>query len=89
MTLPLIYALNKASWLEKRHIINIIKNESEKPDKVAEVIKFVRNSGGIAYTETKMKAIVVQAFEILDSFPKTIYKDALRNLVQFTIERTK
>jgi octaprenyl-diphosphate synthase len=89
MTLPLIYALNKASWLDKRHIINIIKNESEKPKKVAEVIKFVRNSGGIAYTETKMKAIVVQAFEILDSFPKTTYKDALRNLVQYTIERTK
>lgn len=89
MTLPLIYALNKASWLDKRHIINIIKNESEKPKKVAEVIKFVRNSGGIAYTETKMKAIVVQAFEILDSFPDTTYKDALRNLVQYTIERTK
>ncbi len=89
MTLPLIYALNKASWLDKRHIINIIKNESEKPKKVAEVIKFVRNSGGIAYTETKMKAIVAQAFEILDSFPKTTYKDALRNLVQYTIERTK
>lgn len=89
MTLPLIYALNNASWLNKRHIINIIKNESEKPKKVAEVIKFVRNSGGISYTETKMKAIVAQAFEILDTFPQTSYKDALRNLVQYTIERTK
>lgn len=89
MTLPLIYALNNASWLNKRHIINIIKNESEKPKKVAEVIEFVRNSGGISYTETKMKAIVAQAFEILDTFPQTNYKDALRNLVQYTIERTK
>ena len=26
MTLPIIHALNKASWLERRRIVNIIKN---------------------------------------------------------------
>ena len=31
MTLPLIYALNNCTWLEKRKIINIIKNHNDDP----------------------------------------------------------
>ncbi|HET9485989.1 MAG TPA: polyprenyl synthetase family protein, partial [Chryseosolibacter sp.] len=40
MTLPLIYALSQSGWLEKRRIISIVKNESEKPRKVKEVIAY-------------------------------------------------
>jgi octaprenyl-diphosphate synthase len=89
MTLPLIFALNKSSWFQKRRIINLIKNESEKPAKVAEVIDFVKKSGGISYTENKMKDIVLEAFEILSTFPESKYRDSLKNLVQFTIDRKK
>ncbi len=89
MTLPLIYALNNCSYLEKKKIINIIKNESNKPAKVVEVIDFVKLSGGINYTTMVMNSYVQQAFEILDSFPQSKYKESLRDLIQFTIERTK
>jgi octaprenyl-diphosphate synthase len=89
MTLPLIFALNKASWLKKRRIINLIKNESDKPSKVAEVIVFVKESGGIAYTQQVMQSYVNQAFDLLATFPSSPYKEALKNLVQFTIDRTK
>ena len=30
MTFPLIYALSKTGWMEKRRILSIVKNESEK-----------------------------------------------------------
>lgn len=89
MTLPLIYALNKASWSEKRRIINIVKNESHKPSKVKEVIAFVKNSGGISYTNDVMLRYVAEAKEILGQFPNNRYRLALENLIQFTIERTK
>ncbi len=89
MTLPLIYALNKTDSSTKRHIIKLIKNESEKPAKVAEVIDFVKKSGGIAYTTQVMHRYVEEANEILDTFPETSYRRSLRNLIQFTIERTK
>jgi octaprenyl-diphosphate synthase len=89
MTLPLIYALNNTTWLVKRKIINLIKNESDKPNKVIEVIKFVKESGGIEYTKRIMQNYVNEAFAILDGFPGSIYKDSLKNLVQFTIDRTK
>jgi octaprenyl-diphosphate synthase len=89
MTLPLIYALNQSSWLTKRKIINLIKNESNKPAKVAEVIQFVKKSGGIEYTQKKMQTYVDEAFEILDFYPQSEYRDSLKNLIQYTIDRTK
>jgi octaprenyl-diphosphate synthase len=89
MTLPLIYALNNTGWLTKRKIINLIKNESNKPSKVLEVIDFVKKSGGIEYTNKVMKTYVNEAYEILDTFADSAHKNSLKNLVQFTIERTK
>ncbi|GAB3640829.1 polyprenyl synthetase family protein [Spirosoma arcticum] len=89
MTLPLIYALNRAGFLEKRRIINIVKNESENPKKVAEVIAFVKNSGGIDYATEAMNTYVAEAQTLLDSFPDSPYRRSLHQLVQYTIERSK
>jgi octaprenyl-diphosphate synthase len=89
MTLPLIYSLNKASWLEKRRIVSIVKNESEKPKKRAEVIEFVKRSGGIEYAEKVMRAFQLEASEILNEFPESVYKQSLSQLVKYTIERRK
>lgn len=89
MTLPLIYALNHATWSEKRNIINLVKNHSENPKKVEEVISFVKSSGGIKYTTEVMKRYVDEAKEILFTFPDSIFRQSLHDLIQFTIERTK
>ncbi len=89
MTLPLIYALNNASWLDKRRIIYIVKNQSDKSKKVAEVIDFVRKSGGIEYTTKVMKAYRDEAVAILESFPESEYRSSLKSLIDFTIERKK
>jgi octaprenyl-diphosphate synthase len=87
MTLPLIFALRKASWLEKRRIIGIVKNESQKPKKVKEVIEFVKKSGGIEYAHETMNKYYDEAMLLLQSLPESVYKNSLRQLVQFTIER--
>jgi octaprenyl-diphosphate synthase len=87
MTLPLIYALAKASWMEKRRIVSIVKNESGKPKKVKEVIDFVKKSGGIQYAEEAMNKYHRDALLLLDRFPESDYKRSLIQLVQFTIDR--
>ncbi|MCF0051427.1 polyprenyl synthetase family protein [Dyadobacter sp. LJ53] len=89
MTLPLIYALNKASWLEKRKIINIIRNESHKPKKVSEVIAFVKDSGGLGYAQQVMQRYVEEARALLYEFAESPYRHSLEQLVQYTIERSK
>ncbi len=89
MTLPLIFALNQADWFTKRRIINTIKNDSENPKKVAEVIDFVKKSGGIEYATQVMKRYVDEALTILSEFPDNAYRNSLQSLVQYTIERVK
>lgn len=87
MTLPLIYSLSQASWLEKRLIISIVKNESGKPKKVKEVIEFVKKSGGIEYANQTMNKFYQQAMQQLLGLPESPYKTSLQQLVQFTIDR--
>ena len=89
MTLPLIYALSKSSWLEKRHIINLIKNESHKTSKVNEVIAFVKDKGGLEYATQIMLNYFKEAMTILHTFEPSIYRDSMEQLVQFTVEREK
>jgi octaprenyl-diphosphate synthase len=87
MTLPLIYALSKSGWLEKRKIISIIKNESDKPKKVKEVIHYVKQSGGIEYAIEKMNQYHQAALQLIEGMPVSPYKTSLIQLVQFTIDR--
>lgn len=87
MTLPLIYTLNNASFLDKRKIINIVKNNNNNPKKVAEVIDFVVKSGGIHYAENRMNEYKDKALEILSTFPDSPSKASLIGLVKYTTER--
>jgi octaprenyl-diphosphate synthase len=87
MTLPLIFALNNASYFEKRRIINIVKNNNNDPKKVAEVIDFVIKSGGIQYAESKMNDYKNKALEILSGFNNSPSKTSLAGLVKYTTER--
>jgi octaprenyl-diphosphate synthase len=89
MTLPLIYALSKASKADKRHIMNLIKNHSQDPKKVIEVIDFVKNSGGIDYAKSQMMQFQEEAFQLLDTLPNQQARTPLEALVRFTTEREK
>lgn len=89
MTLPLIYALRNADWLEKRRIISLIKNKSEDKKAVAQVIDFVKKSGGLEYAKGKMNDFYQEALDILKDFPDSEFKTSLKDLVNYTIERKK
>lgn len=89
MTLPLIYALNNANRSDRRRIINNVKRHNENPEKVREVIEFVRTSGGLEYAEKAMYKYRQEAFEILHSFPPGEIRNCLEDLVMFVTDRTK
>lgn len=89
MTLPLIYALNNASWLEKKKIIYLIRNKNEDKKAVNEVIDFVKKSGGLEYATEVMNRYFEEALDLLKSFPESAYKSSLEGLVRYTIERKK
>jgi octaprenyl-diphosphate synthase len=89
MTLPLIYALNNSTFLEKRRIINIVKNHNENPKKVAEVIDYVFDKKGIEYAEKIMQQYKDQALNLLKDLAPSPAKQSLEQLVIYTVERKK
>jgi len=89
MTLPLIYTLNHSDAATRRRILHIIKNESHKTDKVAEVIEFVRQGGGMEYAREVMYRYRQEAFDLLHQAPDTPARQALHDLLVFVTERKK
>lgn len=89
MTLPLIYALNQTTASKRRHIINLIKKHNEEKDKVAEVIEFVRESGGLDYARKAMYAYRDEAFALLQPLPDSEVKTSIHEIVKYVTERKK
>jgi octaprenyl-diphosphate synthase len=85
ITLPLIYALSKSNSFEKREILKDVKDFKS----VEKIISFVKEKNGIAYSENKMNAMIIKSKKILNSFPDSVYKESINNLLDYTISRVK
>jgi len=89
MTLPLIYALNNSNAREKSWLINSVKNHNKEKKRVKEVIQFVKDKGGLTYAETKMHEYKSAALTLLETYPDSPYKEALRLMVTYVVDRKK
>lgn len=89
LTLPVIYALRQATEEDRKRIMHTIRRHNDKPEKVREVIRFVQQSGGIAYAREKMYAYRQEALEILATFPDSPARKSLQDLIFFVTERQK
>ena len=89
MTLPLIHALNVTNKTTRAKMINIVRRESHRPEKVKEVIDFVRSSGGLEFAEKKMEYFCINAFEILEEFPQSDARTAFEQLIDYVTKRKK
>ncbi len=89
ITLPLIYALEKASLARKRHILGIVGNRKKSGADVKEVIDFVTTSGGIDYATLKMNQYRDKALAILDTYPQSDVRKSLVDFVNYTVQREK
>jgi len=87
MTLPLIHTLNTCTKKEKSWLINSIKKHNKEKKRVKEVIAFVKENGGIAYTTTKMNDYKNKALAILKDFPASEYKSSLVTMIDYVVER--
>lgn len=87
MTLPLIYTLQQADSSLKRKLIYTVKNKAENKDSIQFVIDSVKRAGGIEYATLAMIKHRDEALSILNSFPDSNEKQALKELVEFTTNR--
>jgi octaprenyl-diphosphate synthase len=89
VTLPLIYSLNNSAADVRKRMINLVKNHNDDADKIARIISFVKESGGLVYAESQMKKYQQEAFDILNTVPAGDARTGLEQLVLFTTERNK
>jgi len=89
VTLPLIYALNRADKAEKKKIINLVKNHNDEPAKIQQIIDFVNEKEGVHYANQKMAQYQQEAFDILYTFGESDARTGLEQLVRYTTERKK
>lgn len=89
MTLPLIFTLTKSSSSDRKKLVNIVKRHNTDKAKVNELVKVVVATGGIDYAREKMNYFRDQAMSILNTFPENETRIALRDLVNYTIDRKK
>jgi octaprenyl-diphosphate synthase len=87
MTLPLIYALGRASKKEKQDIITAIRKDSSNDAVIRKVIAFVHQYEGLQYAEKVMMRYQQEALDILETLPQNDARTALKNLVYFVTER--
>jgi octaprenyl-diphosphate synthase len=87
MTLPLIWFLNHLPESERRSTIRLIRKHSNNRRKTRELVRRVRESGGIAYAMEMMLKYRDEAMAILDSFPPCPEREGLRQLLIFTTDR--
>ena len=83
ITLPLIYSLSKVNNSKKSEIIKYLKNYKS----IDKIIDFVKEEGGIDYSQNLMNNLTKKAFSILEKFPESDYKRSLKKLLNYTISR--
>jgi octaprenyl-diphosphate synthase len=89
ITLPLIYALSKASYLKKQNIVKIVKSTEKTTSEISEVINFVSEYGGLEYANLKMNQYRDKALAVLDVYPESEVKNSLKEFIYYTTERKK
>lgn len=87
ITLPLIYHLNNVDKSEKRRILRTIKRHHKKEKAIAPIMQAVKDNGGIEYAKEKMFEYQQIALNILQTYSDSEAKNALIELVHYTISR--
>jgi octaprenyl-diphosphate synthase len=84
-TLPLIYALRAGNEDQRRIIRRSIELGSTA--ELAAVTAAIESTGGLAYTARLARQEAALAIEALAELPESAYKQALRELADFAVER--
>ncbi len=85
-TLPLIYAMKHGTDAERAMIRSSIENGLA--ENLPQITTAIESSGGLAYTARLARQEASLAIEALAVLPDSQYKQALRELADFSVERT-
>ena len=87
ITLPLIYALNNINKSEKRWLIKSLKKNKKSRALINQIISLVKERGGLDYAIQIMNKYHKLSLDDLETFKDSPYKDSLKKMVNYVIER--
>nr|VFJ77170.1 MAG: octaprenyl-diphosphate synthase [Candidatus Kentron sp. FW] len=85
-TLPLIHAMRVGEKSEAA-AIRVAVREGQR-EEIGNIIRTVESTGAITYTAAAARAEADLALRALEAIPPSRYRDALKELVEFSIDRT-
>lgn len=86
-TLPLIHAMENGTDPEKDLIREALKSEELPEQMLQDVIKIVRNNGGLEYTKNQANTHAQAAQKCLASLPQSQFRYAMEAMVEFSVNR--
>lgn len=89
MTLPLIYALRESDSRTQRSILGIVRKKKKSAADLQAIVSFVTEKKGIEYTRKAMIGFAEEAHNLLLDFPPSDARQALLDLVAYTVIRKK
>ncbi|MBU3678028.1 MAG: polyprenyl synthetase family protein [Candidatus Kapabacteria bacterium] len=88
VTLPLLYAMQRAEKSEAKAILGIVKSKRAATKDVGRVVDFAQRAGGIDAAQDKANDLQRQAVEALAPLTDSAYKTALVDFANFVVTRT-
>ena len=88
VTLPLILALEAADDATRKRVRRIVRKRRKSRAETAEVVRFVRDAGGLDAARARMEALADEAAAALRAFPPSTARDALEGLCAYVVART-
>ncbi len=88
-TLPLIYSMSNMNGSHKRKLKKLLKSKRKNNSVLSEIHKIIENTGGIDYAVKKLDEYSNQALKSISTYPESVYKTALINIVNFNKSRVK
>lgn len=89
VTMPLLYALKTASPDEAEPQKELLRRGNLTNEEIEQLITFAKNHGGIEYSYSRMRKMQEEADKLLDCYPDSQWKQSLRDIFLYIIERDK
>lgn len=87
VTLPLIYLLHKCRPEEAAKVSRVLEEGDFHSVQFSEILELIERYGALRAARDKAHQFADRARSCLDGFPDSQYKDALRSLPEFILER--
>lgn len=88
ITLPLLYAIEKADEKDKEKLLTIINSYDYTEENIEFLISYAKENGGIEYAYQKIDELKVEAEKLIATVANEEVRDALNNTVDYIVERT-